>query len=99
MIQISDAKEVELGPDELTPVDLLSTLKPKVLDAFSRLTIEGAQHAVSNTANPLRLNFFSTSMRMLFEHMMATLAPVEEVVKSPWFVQDPEQKNGLPTRR
>src|SRR5690349_364285 len=76
--------------------DQLTALKPKALDDFSRTTLTGAQHALADIANPLRLNFFSTAMRILFEHMIGTLAPVDQVVQSEWFVSEREDK--LPTR-
>jgi hypothetical protein len=76
--------------------DQLAALKPKALDEFSRTTITGAQHALKDADNPLRLNFFSTAMRILFEHMMGALAPVEEVKQSAWFV--PERDDKIPTR-
>ncbi len=76
--------------------DQLAAFKPKALDDFSRTTITGAQHALGDFGNPLRLNFFSTAMRILFEHMLVTLAPVEEVVQSQWFVS--EREGNVPTR-
>jgi hypothetical protein len=44
----------------------------------------------------LRINFFSTAMRMLFEHMMEKLAPPDQVTQCTWF--KPERQNGKPTR-
>jgi hypothetical protein len=76
--------------------DQLDALKPKAIDAFSRSAIAGAQHALADMANPLRLNFFSTAMRILFEHMIGTLAPVEQVAQSEWFVA--ERSDNVPTR-
>jgi predicted pPIWI-associating nuclease len=76
--------------------DRLAALKPKALDAFSKSAITGAQHALMDIANPLRLNFFSTAMRILFEHMMGALAPVDQVVQSEWFTS--EREDNLPTR-
>jgi hypothetical protein len=76
--------------------DLLVALKPLAPDEFSRLVIEGARHALVATGNPLRLNFFSTATRILFEHMMDTLAPLDQVMRSPWF--KPEKSDGKPTR-
>jgi len=76
--------------------DQLAALKPKAIDAFSQSTITGAQHALADAANPLRLNFFSTAMRILFEHMIGTLAPVDQVVQSEWFVS--EREGNVPTR-
>jgi hypothetical protein len=76
--------------------DQLAALKPKAIDDFSRTTITGAQHALADAANPLRLNFFSTAMRILFEHIMGTLAPVDQVVQTEWFVS--EREGNAPTR-
>jgi hypothetical protein len=76
--------------------DQLAALKPKAIDDFSRTTITGAQHALADAANPLRLNFFSTAMRILFEHMMGTLAPIDQVVQTEWFVS--EREGNAPTR-
>jgi hypothetical protein len=72
----------------MTLDDQLSALLPKAIDPFSRSAIEGAQHALVDTANPLRLNFFCTAMRILFEHMIGTLAPVDQVIKTEWFVAE-----------
>jgi hypothetical protein len=58
--------------------------------------LEGARHALDDQANPLRLNFFSTAMRILFEHMMESLAPSDAVRRCSWFKA--ERDNGLPTR-
>jgi Predicted pPIWI-associating nuclease len=74
----------------------LSALKHKVVDAFSVVTLDGAQHALADTANPLRLNCFSTALRILFEHMMGTLAPDDQIVRSSWF--KPARQDGKPTR-
>lgn len=40
--------------------------------------------------------FFSTAMRILFEHMMDALAPIEDVMGSGWF--RPAKDDGKPTR-
>lgn len=71
-------------------------LKGKAVDQFSALAIEGGQRALIDADNPLRLNFFATSMRILFEHIMDSRAPLDEVKKCSWF--KPERENGEPTR-
>ena len=81
---------------QLTLDEQLSALKLEALDEFSRLAMDGARHALADTANPLRLNFFSTAMRILYDHMMNTLAPIKEVTQSQWFVA--EKIDGTPTR-
>lgn len=82
--------------DKPTLEEQLSALRPKALDWFSRLAIDGASHALADTTNPLRLNFFSTAMRILFEHMMGGLAPAEEIMQCPWFVLEKDRE--IPTR-
>lgn len=80
-----------------SPLDkLVAGLSGKAIDDFSKRAVQGAQHALADVANPLRLNFFSTAMRILFEHMMDTLAPVEQVKRSSWF--KPERPDGYATR-
>jgi len=76
--------------------ELLAALKPKATDAFSCSCLEGARLALGNPDNPLRLNFFSTAMRILFEHMMDTLAPIDAVMQCAWY--KPEKEYGKPTR-
>ena len=58
--------------------------------------MEGAKRALADADNPLRLNFFSTAIRILFEHMMDALSPTDQVTQCSWF--KPERPNGKPTR-
>ena len=80
--------------DELTA--LVDALKKTAPDRFSQAALIGAQHALSDTDNPLRLNFFSTAMRILFEHITTVLATDKQVVDCQWF--KPERDDGKPTR-
>jgi hypothetical protein len=75
----------------------VAALKVKVIDQFSRWAIDGAQCALKDEDNPLRLNFFATAMRILFEHSMDTLSPEDQVIAASWF--KPERPDGKPTRR
>jgi hypothetical protein len=86
----------EMAPTDVTLANAIAALKPKAVDQFSRWAIEGAERALADSKNPLRLNFFSTAMRILFEHMMDTLAPGDQVARSSWFKQ--EREDGRPTR-
>lgn len=79
-----------------TPNEEIAALKPKAIDRFSCWAIEGALHALADSQNPLRLNFFSTAMRILFEHIMDTWSPGDQVVNASWF--KPEKSDGQPTR-
>lgn len=74
----------------------VEALRPKAIDQFSGWVIEGALRALADNDNPLRLNFFSTAMRILFEHIMETLSPEDQVVRTSWF--KPERPEGKATR-
>jgi hypothetical protein len=74
----------------------VAALKNKSADPFSGWAIEGALRALADNENPLRLNFFSTGMRILFEHLIDTLSPEDEVARTSWF--KPEREDGKPTR-
>ncbi|WP_133244715.1 hypothetical protein [Caulobacter radicis] len=74
-------------------LDELRALAP---DAFSIDAIEGAERALADADNPLRLNFFSAAMRILSEHSLERMAPDDQVKDCVWF--SPEQDNGNPTR-
>jgi hypothetical protein len=75
----------------------LADLRRELIDdEFCRIVVDGAERALIDAANPLRCNFFSTAMRMLFEHVMDTLAPASEVERCSWF--KPETQTGRPSR-
>ena len=67
-----------------SPYDRLK-MGTKAADPFSQQVIEGARHALSGDGNPLRFTFFAISMRILFEHLMDTLAPRCKVQTCAWF--------------
>jgi hypothetical protein len=74
----------------------VTALRPKLIDQFSSWAVEGALRALADNDNPLRLSFFSIAMRILFEHIMDTLSPENQVVRTPWFKS--ESPEGKPTR-
>jgi len=85
---------MEINPDQLN--ERVAALGLKLGDKFSGWAIDGALRALKDQDNPLRLNFFSTAMRILYEHTMDRLSPRDEVVKTSWF--EPEVEDGKPTR-
>lgn len=85
-----------MTPCTPTLKDEIEHLRTKVTDTFSCHAIHGALRALTDIENPLRLNFFSTAMRILFEHTMDMLSPIDQVAISSWF--KPERDNGAPTR-
>ena len=68
--------------------EAVAALKPKTIDRFSSWVVDGAERALADESNPLRLNFFSIAMRILFEHMMDTLAPRDQVIRCQWFKRE-----------
>lgn len=85
---------METSPESLN--EKVASLGLKLPDKFSSWVIRGALIALKDQDNPLRLNFFSTAMRILYEHTMDRLSPREEVTKTSWF--KPEVDDGKPTR-
>jgi len=79
------------------PEEDAATLKSLAIDAFMTDALRGGAAALADRSNPLRLNFFSTAMRMLFEHVMGALAPEEEVRACDWYKSEDGQLR--PTRR
>lgn len=71
------------APSELP--QRLMTLAPLAPDNFFKITLEGAASVLRDQTNPLRLNLFSTAIRMLFEHVMGTLAPDSDVEACSWY--------------
>jgi len=80
-----------------TPEQKLAALAPRAIDAFTRQALEGAARVLGDRDNPLRINLFSAGIRIFFEHLMGTLAPLDEVKACPWF--RPEKDTTGPTRR
>lgn len=81
----NDEKSVPATEAVPAPADRLAALGPLAPDDFFRITIEGAASVLRDATNPLRLNLFSTAIRMLFEHVMGTLAPDADVEACPWY--------------
>lgn len=67
-----------------------------MIDEHCRTALDGAIGALADVGNPLRLNFFSTALRILYERTMRKLAPKSLVKRSPWF--ESELDSGNPTR-
>jgi hypothetical protein len=76
--------------------ELADLRRELINDEFCRIAVDGAERGLIDAANPLRCNFFSTAMRMLFEHVMDSLAPAFEVERCSWF--KPETQTGRPSR-
>lgn len=85
---------MEINPETLN--ERIAALGLKLGDKFSDWAVDGALRALQDQDNPLRLNFFSTAMRILYEHTMDRLSPRDDVARTSWFER--EVDDGRPTR-
>ncbi|MGZ2461768.1 pPIWI-associating nuclease domain-containing protein [Rhizobium anhuiense] len=87
--------EAQSQPSKLD--HLAGSLNAALLDEFSREVLKGSLMAFKAVDNPLRLSQFSTGIRELIGHTLATLATDNEVKAASWF--QVETQDGRPTRR
>jgi hypothetical protein len=87
--------EAQSQPSKLD--HLAGSLNPVLLDEFSREVLKGSLMAFKALDNPLRLSQFSTGIRELIGHTLASLATDDEVKAASWF--QVETQDGRPTRR
>lgn len=69
------------------------------IDGFSKDALTAAARVLADTGNPLRLVFFSVSIRVLLEHIMGTLAPSTEVECCSWYKQEPDRNEPVRAQR
>ena len=65
--------------------EMLGELAPAAPDAFCKKATIAAARVIADADNPLRLNLCCAAVRILFEHVMGTLAPSDEVEKCAWY--------------
>ncbi|MGO7613618.1 hypothetical protein ACC689_20310 [Rhizobium ruizarguesonis] len=83
----------------MAAADKLLELVELEIDSFSKDALTGAARVLVDTENPLRLVFFSVSIRILLEHIMGTLAPGNEVESCSWFELEPERDGPVRAQR
>ncbi|CAM5461749.1 pPIWI-associating nuclease domain-containing protein [Eoetvoesiella caeni] len=71
-----------------TALGLVEKLKPRLATDFQRKLLAATMQSIQDVSNPLRLNNFSASFRELFRHVLAELAPDDQVIATSWFVPD-----------
>lgn len=69
------------------------------IDVFLKDALIAATRVLADTENPLRLVFFSVSIRIMLEHLMGTLAPTSEVETCLWYKQESEAKGPVRAQR
>lgn len=60
-------------------------LSLRAFDSFSKMALISASRVTSDLDNPLRFNQCCASIRILFEHIVGTLAPNDEVKNCKWY--------------
>lgn len=75
----------------------LEAMKALAPDEFTITCLNAAIQVLADEANVFRVNFYSTAMRILYEHLANNLSPAEEVMRAPWF--RPAKDDARPTRR
>jgi hypothetical protein len=76
--------------------EMLEALAPIAPDAFCSTATIAAAKVVADEENPLRLNLCCAAVRILFEHVMGTMAPSVEVEKCSWY--SPHKGESAPVR-
>lgn len=64
---------------------------------FTRDVLNATSVVLANRDNPIRLNLFAVSIRILLDHLMDALAPRDQVEACRWFAY--EEGQDKPTRR
>ncbi|KIV64831.1 hypothetical protein SZ54_3082 [Rhizobium sp. UR51a] len=77
----------------------LSELADLKIDSFSKDALTAASMVLADGKNPLRLVFFSVSIRVLLEHVMGTLAPNDDVENCSWYKKEPERDGPVRAQR
>ncbi|SLN56127.1 hypothetical protein [Oceanibacterium hippocampi] len=67
----------------------------QLVDGFERELFQAALANLDAANNPLRFNNFSYAMRELVRHVLARLAPDEEVLNCSWYKNETENQNGI----
>jgi len=75
----------------------LEEMKAVAPDSFCVTCLDSAIKVLADEGNVFRVNFYSTAMRIMYEHLANNLSPTDEVMQAPWF--RPAKEDGRPTRK
>lgn len=75
----------------------LEAMKAVAPDPFCVTCLDSAIKVLADEGNVLRVNFYSTAMRIMYEHLANNLSPTDDVMRAPWF--QPAKDDGRPTRK
>lgn len=72
----------------LSTMDFVQAFRSHLTTNFEKELFQSCLRNYSSHGNPLRFHNFAFSMRGLIDHVIARKAPVDEVQKASWFIQD-----------
>jgi hypothetical protein len=72
----------------------VETLNTRLPDSFSQMLLTGGLQALSSD-NPIRAHLFAATMREIVGHLLGSLAPDDDLIRTTWFVEEADR----PTRR
>jgi len=74
-------------------------IERRLNEGFEKELLQAALGNLENASNPLRFNNFAYAMRELVRHILARLAPDEEVLKCSWYKEETGRKDGISRRQ
>jgi hypothetical protein len=85
--------------DRKTAASRIAGVAPKAPDEFTRASLIAAARVLGDQQNQLRLNLCCAAIRMLFEHVMGTLAPSAEVEACSWYERPADRDKPVRAQR
>jgi len=74
-------------------------IENRLNEGFEKQLFKAALANFENTTNPLRFNNFAYATRELVRHILARLAPDDEVIKCSWYKEKTDKKDGISRRQ
>lgn len=74
-------------------------IETRLNEGFEKELFQAALANLEDASNPLRFNNFAYAMRELVRHILARLAPDEEVLKCSWYKNETDKKDGISRRQ
>ncbi len=74
---------------------LLQDIENCLVNQFERDLFHASIENISQSASPIRFNNFAYAIRELTRHILARLAPDDEVLKSKWYRNETKIENGI----
>jgi hypothetical protein len=75
--------------------DLIKSVQINLATPFESDLLTASIENITNSNSPIRFNNFAYAIRELTRHVLARLAPDDEVLKSNWYKNETEIENGI----